>query len=69
MTHTYNPGTLELDAERLGVLGQPQLQSEFEESLGYTRHCHKKKKKDKEKQISLLSASSFLTIPEPWGGG
>lgn len=40
-------GTLELDPERLGVLGQPQLQSEFEESLGNTRHCHTHTQKKK----------------------
>lgn len=67
MTCTHKPSTLELDAGRLGVLGQPQLHSEFEESLGYTRHCHKNKN-----QIPLflsLSAPPFLMIPESWGGG
>lgn len=38
LVHTFNLSTLE--AERLGVQSHPQLQNEFEVSLGYRRPYH-----------------------------
>ena len=44
VTHTFNPSTWEADA---GVWGQHGLQSEFQDSQGYTeKSCFKKPKKE-----------------------
>lgn len=40
-----NPTTSEVEAEKLGVQGQPQLHSTFDDSLGYIRTCFKHKTK------------------------
>jgi hypothetical protein len=49
VAHTFNPSTWE--AEAGGVRGQPGLQSEFQDSQGYTeKPCLKKPKKKKKKK-------------------
>jgi hypothetical protein len=48
VAHTFNPSTQEAD---LWVQGQPLLQSEFQDSQGYTeKPCLKKTKKKKKKK-------------------
>lgn len=44
VSHTWNPLTWEAEVERLGVLGQSWLQSEFKTSLDYMKPSLKKKK-------------------------
>lgn len=41
----------EVEAVRSGVQGHPQLRSELEVSLGYTRPCLRKPKEKKEKRM------------------
>jgi hypothetical protein len=49
VAHAFNPSTWE--AEAGGFLGQPDLQSEFQDSQGYTeKPCLKKKKKKKKRK-------------------
>jgi hypothetical protein len=46
--HTFNPSTWEAEAGRsLGVQGQPVLQSEFQDSQGYTEKPKPKQKLNK----------------------
>lgn len=42
VSHTWNPLTWEAEVERLGVLGQSWLQSEFKTSLDYMKPSLKK---------------------------
>jgi hypothetical protein len=50
VAHTFNPSTRE--AEAGGVRGQPGLQSEFQDSQGYTeKPCLEKTKKKKKTKI------------------
>ena len=50
MAHTFYPSTWEAEAGRFWVRGQPGLQSEFQDSQGYTEKlCLKKKQNKKEK--------------------
>lgn len=42
VSHTWNPLTWEVEVERLGVLGQSRLQSEFKTSLDYMKPSLKK---------------------------
>jgi hypothetical protein len=45
------------------VRGQPGLQSEFQDSQGYTeKPCHKKTKKEKEKKRNGLQKNTYLII-------
>ena len=47
VAHTFNPSTQEAESVDFWVQGQPGLQSEFQESLGYTeKPCLKKTKKE-----------------------
>jgi hypothetical protein len=49
VAHAFNPSTWE--AEAGGFLSQPGLQSEFQDSQGYTgKLCLKKEKKEKKKR-------------------
>jgi hypothetical protein len=49
VAHTFNPSTWEAEAGRF--LQQPGLQSEFQDSQGYTvKPCPKKTKQNKTKQ-------------------
>ena len=58
VVHAFNPSTREAEAEDFWVRGQPGLQSDFQDSQGYTeKPClgkpkkkKKKKKKKKEKK-------------------
>ena len=48
MAHTFYPSTWEAEAGRFWVRGQPGLQSEFQDSQGYTEKlCLKKQNKTK----------------------
>jgi hypothetical protein len=50
MAHAFNPSTREAEAADFWVLGQPGLQSEFQDSQGYTeKPCLKNKNKSKNK--------------------
>jgi hypothetical protein len=54
VVHAFNPSTWEAEAGRLLSSGQPGIQSEFQNSQGYTeKPCLKKKKKEKI-HLSLL---------------
>ena len=61
VAHAFNPSTQEVEAGGfLRVRGQPGLQSEFQDSLGYTeKPCliKKKKKRKKERLLILWRAS------------
>jgi hypothetical protein len=48
VAHTFNPSTWEAEAVDFWVRGQPALQSEFQDSQGYTeKFCLKKPKINK----------------------
>ena len=53
MAHTFYPSTWEAEAGRFWVRGQPGLQSEFQDSQGYTEKLCLKKTKQKRKVNSL----------------
>jgi hypothetical protein len=56
VVHAFNPSTWEERQADFWVWGQPGLQSEFQDSQGYTeKPCLKKKHKQTNKKISLLS--------------
>lgn len=69
MTHTYNPRTLELEAEP-EIQGHPWPRDEFKASLGCTKHCHKQtqtqthttQEKRGAKSVSPISAIEFLRV-------
>jgi hypothetical protein len=44
--HAFNPSTWEAEADRFLSSRQPLLQSEFQDSQGYTEKPYLKKKKD-----------------------
>jgi hypothetical protein len=47
MAHAFNPSTQEAEAGRFLVRGQPGLQSEFQDSQGYTEKPCLEKTKNK----------------------
>ena len=47
VSHASNPSIWEAKTFRLMVQGQPGLQSEFQDSQGYTEKPHLEKKKNK----------------------
>jgi hypothetical protein len=58
VTHDFNPGTWEAEeGGAQGVRGQPDLQSEFQDSQGYTeKPCLQKPKERKKKErVNLKS--------------
>jgi hypothetical protein len=61
VSHTFNPSPREAEAE---VRGQPGLQSEFQDSQGYTeKPCLKKKKgksNKKEKKVGFWVCGGFF---------
>jgi hypothetical protein len=63
--HAFNPSTVEAEAGRFLTQGQPGLQSEFQDSQGYTeKPCLKKKKNTKQnktKQKPKKMAYSAIT--------
>jgi hypothetical protein len=50
VAHAFNPNTWEADAGGFWVQGQPGLQSEFQDSQGYTEKPCLKTKQNKTKQ-------------------
>jgi hypothetical protein len=58
VAHAFNPNTWETEAGEFWVQGQPGLQSEFQDSQGYTEKLKKKKKK--KKKIACLPSSFYL---------
>jgi hypothetical protein len=51
VAHAFNPSTWETEAGRFLIRGQPDLQSEFQDSQGYTeKPCLEKPKRKKEKE-------------------
>jgi hypothetical protein len=51
VAHTFNPSTWEAEAGGFLVQVQPGLQSEFQDSQGYTeKHCLEKQNKQTNKQ-------------------
>jgi hypothetical protein len=65
MVHAFNPSTWEAEAGGFWVWGQPGLQSEFQDSQGYTvKPCpekkqKKRKKEKKKKHIEILVNARF----------
>jgi hypothetical protein len=56
--HIFNPSTWETEAG-FWARGQPGLQSEFQDSQGYTeKPCHEKKQKHKNLNIKNLSSQT-----------
>lgn len=54
IVHVCNPSPWEVDSGEQWVQGHPQLQSEFEASLGYQKDKNQKKKKKKQSYESSL---------------
>ena len=50
MTHAFSPSTWEAEAGKSRGRGQPDLQSEFQDSQGYTEKPCLDKNKNKQKQ-------------------
>ena len=50
VVHAFNPSTWEAEAVDFWVRGQPGLQSEFQDSKGYTEKTCLEKNKQKQKQ-------------------
>ena len=67
VTHAFNPSTWEAEASgSLWDQGQPGLQSEFQDSQGYTEKlCLRKKKKQTEGTFQWLRA--FAVFAEDLG--
>jgi hypothetical protein len=57
VAHTFNPSTQEAEAGGFLVRGQPGLQSEFQDSQGYTEKPCLEKKKTKTKNKKTKQAS------------
>jgi hypothetical protein len=51
VAHAFNPSTWEVD---FWVRGQPGLQSEFQDSQGYTEKSYLEKPKTEKKQVLLI---------------
>lgn len=59
IVHVCNPSPWEVDVGEHWVQGHPQLQSEFEASLGYQKYKNKNKKKQSyESSLQLLDIFS-----------
>jgi hypothetical protein len=68
VAHTFNPSTWEAEAGDFWVLGQPGLQSEFQDNQGYTeKPClEKKKQKIEKKKKGLTLVFIQLRLPKEW---
>jgi hypothetical protein len=66
VAHTFNPSTREAEQADFWVRGQPGLQSEFQDSQGYTeKPClekPKKKKKKGKKKKKKKDKTGFLCV-------
>ena len=63
VTHDFNPSTQEAEAGR----GQPGLQSEFQDSQGYTHihtHTHKPVSKNKKEKSCQGEINNVATIKQ-----
>jgi hypothetical protein len=75
VAHTFNPNTWEAEVDRsLWVRGQPSLQSEFQDSQGYTEKLSQNKTKRNKKwnqswKTTIWNCehhSSFYPLPGRW---
>jgi hypothetical protein len=76
VAHTFNPSTREAEADRFLVQGQPGLQSEFQDSQGYTeKPCLKNQTKQnkttttKKGQTVAAVARKVTGLPPSHHGG
>jgi hypothetical protein len=60
VVHAFNPNTQEAEAGGFLSSRQPGLQSEFQDSQGYTeKPCLEKPKKKKKKKINVLKEGKW----------
>jgi hypothetical protein len=57
VAHTFNPSTWEAEAGGFFVRGQPGLQSEFQDSQGYTEKPCLEKEKERKKEVPRFHQS------------
>jgi hypothetical protein len=63
VVHTFNPSTWEAEAGDFWVRGQPRLQSEFQDSQGYTeKPCLEKQNKTKQNKTKQNKNSATLCL-------
>jgi hypothetical protein len=62
VAHTFNPSTWEAEAGDFWVQGQPGLQSEFQDSQGYTEKPYLEKQKTTNKQQQQNQLFSTMQI-------
>jgi hypothetical protein len=61
VVHAFNPSTREAEAGRFLSSSQPGLQSELQDSQGYTeKPCLEKQKKKKKKKTNYFQEATYI---------